>query len=286
MADYTNYCLQNKSEMTALGNAIRSKAGISGTLTVPQMTNAVNNLSIGTVLSTPSLTLYKNNYGDCGVFVGNTNAENYELYGLTNNTLTLIKSTSNNGYSHPIMYYPQKFDSSTKYAARASLTNGMGTKLSTFKTASTYCGVNNLDVLLSGSPGEGSLVSKDDTSTDIRIRVVDNNNTTIQNGTVPLEFQGETTDDNGNWSHFSYLATVDNICVIRLDWYDGYEDIVDDMYDSQYYQTTINHYKMSITFFKPGQYTFSSPITGDAVEYARFDIDDNYKIVEENYTPY
>lgn len=155
MADYTNYCLQNKSEMTALGNAIRAKAGISGTLTVPEMTNAVKNIKQTTtvVTNTPKVAVPSITYltpvidekmepqmkiSSTSSATGYIPASSIEVYTVTNTALS--KTNTYTGSSRTINLLPssgtvrRSTHTDKTMTARAICRNGMGSAMTNFYT--------------------------------------------------------------------------------------------------------------------------------------------------------
>lgn len=167
MADYTSYCLQNKSEMTALGNAIRSKAGVSGTLTVPQMTNAVKNIQQTTVVSTPKVVVPTISFFTTVVdeaiiprmkitstssASGYTNASKIELYKVTDTGLT--KTQTGNGSTLTVDLLPSsgtvKKSTHNKIATRALCSNGMGSAVSNFFINNTIGAVQVSNCTITG----------------------------------------------------------------------------------------------------------------------------------------
>ena len=155
MADYTSYCLQDKSQMTALGNAIRAKAGISGTLTVPEMTNAVKNIKETTtvVTNTPKVAVPTITYltpiinekiepqmkiSSTSSATGYAPASSIEVYTVTNTALS--KTNTYNGSSQTINLLPDygtvrnSTHTGKTMTARAICGNGMGSAMTNFYT--------------------------------------------------------------------------------------------------------------------------------------------------------
>lgn len=155
MADYTSYCLQDKNEMTALGNAIRAKAGISGTLTVPEMTTAVKNIKQTTtvVTDTPKVAIPSITYltpiidekmepqmkiSSTSSATGYAPASSIEVYTVTDTALS--KTNTYTGSSRTINLLPssgtvrKSTHTDKTMTARAICGNGMGSAMTNFYT--------------------------------------------------------------------------------------------------------------------------------------------------------
>ena len=225
MADYTSYCLQDKNELKALGNAIRAKAGISGTLTVPQMTNAVRNIEAGVVLAKPVI-----DYNVTALrWSIDPNADALKIYHATDTGLVLDKTET--GSYGQIRYGATAGDVEytilpRRYAARAVLNNGMGTDLSAFTQIQTNSlTIKNLS-LHGKSDGRGIMVGLASTA-DLDQAYVDLQMSYIpsQGGasttTLRCYFLGETVEENGD-TVWSFSGTWDGYCKITFNYIPSY----------------------------------------------------------------
>ena len=164
MADYTSYCLQDKNELKALGSAIRSKAGVSGTLTVPQMTNVVKNISTETKkVVVPTYSAYvtevdnqlipRITFTSQSSSSGYANATGIEIYKLGETGISSFRTANGSSVTLDLLSgYAIKTSSqngSNLLAARAIASNGMGSAFSSFEQ-SVIGGVQVHNCSLSG----------------------------------------------------------------------------------------------------------------------------------------
>lgn len=225
MADYTNYCLQDKNELKALGNAIRAKTGVSDTLTVPQMTNAVNNIEAGVVLTKPVI-------DDNTISLRwsiDPNADALKIYHATDTGLVLDKTAT--GSYGSIRYGATAGDVEytilpRRYAARAVLNNGMGTDLSAFTSIQTNSlAIKNLS-LHGKSNGRGIMVglastaNLDQAYVDLSVYYTPNKGNSSST-TLRCYFMGETVEENGD-TVWAFGGTWDGYCKITFNYIPSY----------------------------------------------------------------
>lgn len=80
MTDYTNYVLENKTDLTALANVIRSKTGTTNALTVPQMKTSIESIETGGGVDTCTLEVAFESLYDAYTFDGGTLYYSFHVY--------------------------------------------------------------------------------------------------------------------------------------------------------------------------------------------------------------
>lgn len=112
-----SYVLENSTEMTALANAIRTKSGQSGSMTVSQLTTAVNGISGGGfTYTTTSSSNAGSNSNNTVITLPSA------LQGGGTNFILYVKcvNSSGNALSHRIFYYNSSNNTFTSIMAGAS----------------------------------------------------------------------------------------------------------------------------------------------------------------------